>query len=1119
MKIGRLAAALLGLVLLCTSVAGGAVPEQSATGRPTIALASRVIDTTKAVEPVPETLDVATSPGGDELVLVKFPGPVTAAQLAALDGRAERVFTYLPDDAFLIRMPLGRRQLLADAELGLGWSGPYHPAYKISPALAAVEVAGGRAAGKDQPGAEKRSVLVHVYPDRQLDQVVAEIELMGQGEVVAAGWKTPFSRVRLLMTPAEIVAARDRLARLAEVFWIDLEPRRVLLNDTTAWVAQSGTGGGRRTPVHDHGIRGQNQIVGVLDTGIDPDMCYFRDPDRGLPPRNLCNGGTTVNHNQRKVIAVDFLWSSECAGGISPDEWDTNDHGTHVAGTLAGDDFANPRSRDPGDGLAPGAKLVIQDGGAVIDSCADLPGIGCPVVDLNPVFLQAYRQGARIHSNSWGDDENNPTGGLYSAGAEDADEFTWNHKDFLLVFAAGNSGPGAGTVISPASAKNVVAAGATQRGANAEQMASFSSCGVTADGRIKPDVTMPGTNIVSADADNDADTMNCGVRPISGTSMATPGVAGALALIRQYFTAGWYPTGTARAADALTPSAALMKATLINSGHDMTAAAAIPGACQGWGRALLDDALHFSGQARQLWVEDDAPGFAQGSSGEERSFDFLLDQGSPLKVTLAWTDPASTPAAARNLVNDLDLRVHGPGGTRLGNVFAGGASAPGGSADRLNNVEQVLLPNPAAGTYTVTVRSFNVPDGPQPFALVVTAALSECATDAECDDGVFCNGAETCAAGDCRAGNDPCPGQACDEEPQICVDCLVDADCDDGVGCTVDACDVDANACAHTPDDALCDDGLSCDGTETCDPAAGCLAGTPIDCAGPDVPAGALCVTGDRFCVEARWSVPGGGAGRAAASALTSESGMFWFFHPANVELVVKVLDACFAPWDRFWVFATGLTDVGVELSVVDLATGERVAYTNPGGNAYEPVLDTQAFATCDAGLAAGLSPEVLPAAVARQLEELLAEPHPESGNSLPFVPFRGNLPAPPAVRGSETCTPGPQSLCLNGGRFRVETQWRTFEGLEGSGQAVEITSDTGYFWFFEPDNVEVVVKVLDACVAPWDRFWVFAGGLTNLEVTLRVIDTVSGEVREYHNPLGTVFRPIRDTQAFATCP
>ncbi len=1106
MKIKRSAAALGCLVLLYGFVAsaesGPPAPERS-----TIALASRVIDAGKAVAAIPEGLDVAASPGGEELVLVKFPGPVTAANLAALERRAERVYAYLPDDAFLIRIPSGRRHLLSDPELGLAWKGPYHPAYKISPALAAVEAAGDKVGS----GAGKHSVLVHVFPDRHVDGVVAAIELIGQGEVVAATAKSRFSRVRLLMTRAQIVAARERLARLAAVFWLELEPRRVLLNDTTAWVAQSGTDGGRRTPVHDRGIRGQQQVVAVLDTGIDPDMCYFHDAGRGLPPQNACNGGVAVDNNQRKVVAVDFLDPGECAGGISAGEWDNHDHGTHVAGTLAGDDPAHPRVRDPGDGLAPGAKLVIQDGGFGIDDCADLPGLGCPVVDLQPIFLQAYRQGARIHSNSWGDDENNPTGGLYSAGSEDADEFTWDHEDFLLVFAAGNSGPGAETVASPATAKNVVAAGATQRATGAEQMASFSSCGPTADGRIKPDVTMPGANIVSADADNDTDSFNCGVRSASGTSMATPGVAGSLALIRQYFTAGWYPTGTARNADRMTPSAALMKATLMSSGHDMTGAAAIPGVCQGWGRVLLDDALYFSGQARQLFAEDDVAGFPRGSTGE-RSFDFLVDRGVPLKATLVWTDSPSTPAAGRHLVNDLDLVVSGSGGTYLGNVFAGGASTAGGSADRRNNVEQVLLPNPAAGAYTVTVRAFNVPRGPQPFALVVTAALSECDADADCDDGVFCNGAETCVDGGCQAGSDPCPGQVCDEDPQICTDCLVDADCDDGVGCTVGACDPAANTCSHTPDDALCDDGFLCNGAETCDPAAGCLGGTLIDCGAADLPDTVLCLGGDRFCVEAPWAVDDDYSGRSHRTVLSANAGYFWFFNPANVELVVKVLDACFPPFDHFWVFAAGLTNVGIELGVVDLATGQLAAYTNSAGTAFEPIQDTRAFATCDAGLEASSlagSPAPSPESVVRELEDLLAGP----------PPMPADRPAPSALEAAETCTPGPQALCLNDGRFRVEVFWQNPAGVGGPAQAVELTGDAGYFWFSTPDNVEIVVKVLDACVAPFDRFWVFAAGLTNVEVTLRVTDTAHDEVREYHNPQGTAFLPIQDTQAFATCP
>ena len=85
-----------------------------------------------------------------------------------------------------------------------------------------------------------------------------------------------------------------------------------------------------------------------------------------------------------------------------------------------------------------------------------------------------------------------------------------------------------------------------------------------------------------------------------------------------------------------------------------------------------------------------------------------------------WTDFPSTPAANPHLNDDLDLEVSGPGGTFLGNVFSGGQSATGGSPDRRNTVEQVLLQAPTPGTYTVTVRSFTVPNGPQPFAVVVT---------------------------------------------------------------------------------------------------------------------------------------------------------------------------------------------------------------------------------------------------------------------------------------------------------------------------------------------------------------------------------------------------------------
>jgi hypothetical protein len=116
-------------------------------------------------------------------------------------------------------------------------------------------------------------------------------------------------------------------------------------------------------------------------------------------------------------------------------------------------------------------------------------------------------------------------------------------------------------------------------------------------------------------------------------------------------------------------------------------------------------------------------------------------------------------------------------------------------------------------------------------------------------------------------------------------------------------------------------------------------------------------------------------------------------------------------------------------------------------------------------------------------------------------------------------CEPGDETLCLTGGRFQVTATFDT--GVQaGNGHAQPLTTDTGYFWFFNVNNVEMVVKVLDACdLQGFNNFWVFAGGLTDVEMTLTVVDTESGQMKEYRNPPATPFQPIQDQNAFATCP
>jgi hypothetical protein len=116
------------------------------------------------------------------------------------------------------------------------------------------------------------------------------------------------------------------------------------------------------------------------------------------------------------------------------------------------------------------------------------------------------------------------------------------------------------------------------------------------------------------------------------------------------------------------------------------------------------------------------------------------------------------------------------------------------------------------------------------------------------------------------------------------------------------------------------------------------------------------------------------------------------------------------------------------------------------------------------------------------------------------------------------SCVPDTSTLCLGNGRFRVTASWRRTDGSTGDGSAVPITDDTGYFWFFDAKNIEVVAKVLDACGIN-GRHWVFSGGLTNVEVTLAVTDTQTGTVKRYANAPGAPFEPIQDTSAFETCP
>lgn len=238
-----------------------------------------------------------------------------------------------------------------------------------------------------------------------------------------------------------------------------------------------------------------------------------------------------------------------------------------------------------------------------------------------------------------------------------------------------------------------------------------------------------------------------------------------------------------------------------------------------------------------------------------------------------------------------------------------------------------------------------------------------------------------------------------------------------------------------------------------------------------------LCLLGDRFEVTVRWrdNVSGDtGRGQARPFPGSDQTGTFWFFDPQNVELLVKALDGTPIN-EHYWLFYGALSDVEYWIDVRDSESGEVRTYYNPQKNLCGQG-DIEAFA----------------ANTPRSFEAIAATPR-----STPL----GRRVIGAAAAQSATCTGDDLGLCLNQGRFRVEVEWRDpRSGDTGVGYAIPGTEDTGYFWFFDSQNVELAVKVLDA--RPINgRFWVFYGALSDVEYTLHVRDSETGSEKSYTNP------------------
>ena len=672
-----------------------------------------------AIPPIADSL-MAEQNQKPQHYILQFKRPINRQERASLQSRGVSLLRYVPDDAYIVRATQMALVNLQNSDVNVRGFTQYQAAFKMSPEIATINFAN-----------QNPVALLNVYLLDSQNEVVAALKKMG-AQVVEN-------------TPRVVVVrvARTKISDIAHIDgieWVAEKPQAKILDysvdgdgrpqipSTLGHISQltgyeTGTKVMNFNPAWKAGLTGQGQLVAVGDTGLDTGDL------------------STLSADFSNVLYKTIIY------GLASTTWaDPVGHGTHVSGSIVGQ---GALSNGLVHGGAYGAELLMQSLYSAKYQALTPPS------DIGTMFQDAYNQGARIHSDSWGAVDVTP--GMYDAQAEAFDQFIWQHPNFVILVAAGNSGvdsKGTGrvdpdSVTTPATAKDVITVGASKNyvpneglqivvgeagcsknpktgqitcpwpegplsrsglSDNPNGLAPFSSRGPTADGRIKPDIVAPGTNILSdCSHDPGAGTLwgrfNQNYCWSGGTSMATPLTASAVAVIRQYLQSSSIPS----------PSAALIKALLIHTADDLypgefgAIGAAngqeilthAPNGDEGYGRVDVANVVNDN-----LSVQDEKDGVGTGESRQYQA------PAGTRKVTLVYTDYPGSPTAAAALVNNLELEVD-----------VGGRAYR--SSSEVDNVRQVVVPQDVAargGAVTIVVTGKNVPmgnaDNRQPFAVV-----------------------------------------------------------------------------------------------------------------------------------------------------------------------------------------------------------------------------------------------------------------------------------------------------------------------------------------------------------------------------------------------------------------
>ncbi len=438
-------------------------------------------------------------------------------------------------------------------------------------------------------------------------------------------------------------------------------------------------------------LTGSGEVIGISDTGLDADHGDF---------------------DGRLRSPVFNLFGPDNSGADS-----NSGHGTHVTSTLLGDGSGDSNST----GIVPQATFHFYQ--LEVDSSGILARWG----SLYEMFEHSLMNDAYIHTNSWGSES---LVGDYTSDSRSIDWFTNDYPEFLVIFSAGDMDVSG--VTSPSTAKNALSVGASTTGAFGSepigQVFNESSSGPTSDGRIKPDLVAPGVMICSARA-QEADFASGGscsnsLHPdgstplymtLNGSSMATPVVAGASAMAREFLRE---EVGMA------TPGSDLIRALLVNGADDL-GIPDVPNSREGWGQLNISNSLFpiSNGVNQSVFYDQER----QLMPGHSFIYTFEVSGGSGIDVTLAWNDKEGSASADQNasrLVNNLDLVVTSPTGEVYnGNNFANGISQTAGSTDQLNNLERVRLPSSQSGLWSIQIG--HAGGFVQDFSLVLSADAEE----------------------------------------------------------------------------------------------------------------------------------------------------------------------------------------------------------------------------------------------------------------------------------------------------------------------------------------------------------------------------------------------------------